>query len=344
MGCGLAASGTAHRGRRRPARRAHRRRRRVSRERWQLAPCRLLRSSSRRLGSASRPARLRRPRRGCFLARAESWSSVAMARIARHSGRRSSSTGTAGARCRDRPRSAQRRRLLRPQTAACGSSAAERAPGSLRTRSRSICGPFAGGRCRGPRPREHLAATALGGRVYALGGRLAGYDTNLAVVESYDPARNRWSRLPDLPDARGGTGAAALAGRIVSVGGESPAGTNATVWACSRAGRPVAARSRPSHAASRARRRRARRPGLGDRRRPEAGPHGERCCRVSAPSLMAARDSSVTKTARRRHTPVTNERIAWNQGTGGAPGGGCRGGPRAVRAARNARVRGGRSS
>ena len=49
---------------------------------------------------------------------------------------------------------------------------------------------------RGPRPREHLAATALGGRVYALGGRLAGYDTNLGVVEAYDPARNRWSRMP----------------------------------------------------------------------------------------------------------------------------------------------------
>ncbi len=89
---------------------------------------------------------------------------------------------------------------------------------------------------RGPRPREHLAAAALRGRVYALGGRLAGYDTNLAVVESYDPARNRWSRLPDLPDARGGTGAAALGGRIVSAGGESPSGTNATVWALPRPG------------------------------------------------------------------------------------------------------------
>ena len=87
---------------------------------------------------------------------------------------------------------------------------------------------------RGPRPREHLAATALRGRVYALGGRLAGYDTNLAAVESYDPARNRWSQLPDLPDPRGGTGAAAIAGRIVSVGGESPDGTNATVWALAR--------------------------------------------------------------------------------------------------------------
>jgi non-specific serine/threonine protein kinase len=84
---------------------------------------------------------------------------------------------------------------------------------------------------RGPRPREHLAATALGGRVHAIGGRLAGYDTNLPTVEAYDPRTGRWTRLPDLPDARGGTGATAIAGRIVSVGGESPGGTNRTVWA-----------------------------------------------------------------------------------------------------------------
>ena len=83
----------------------------------------------------------------------------------------------------------------------------------------------------GPAPREHLAATALGGRVYAIGGRLAGLDTNLATVQAFDPRRNRWTRLPDLPDPRGGTGAAAIAGRVVSVGGESPPGTNRTVWA-----------------------------------------------------------------------------------------------------------------
>jgi non-specific serine/threonine protein kinase len=83
----------------------------------------------------------------------------------------------------------------------------------------------------GPRPREHLAATALRGRVYAIGGRLAGLDTNLGTVQAFDPGRNRWSRLPDLPDPRGGTGAAAVAGRVVSVGGESPPGTNRTVWA-----------------------------------------------------------------------------------------------------------------
>jgi N-acetylneuraminic acid mutarotase len=91
---------------------------------------------------------------------------------------------------------------------------------------------------RGPSPREHLAATALGGKVYALGGRLAGLDTNRATVEAYDPRTNRWSRRPDLPTARGGTGAAAVGGRIVSVGGESPQGTERTVWSL----RPAARR------------------------------------------------------------------------------------------------------
>jgi non-specific serine/threonine protein kinase len=89
----------------------------------------------------------------------------------------------------------------------------------------------------GPRPREHLAATALGGRVYAIGGRLAGYDTNLPTVEAYDARSRTWRRLPDLPDPRGGTGAAALAGRVVSIGGESPAGTHASVWALRPGGR-----------------------------------------------------------------------------------------------------------
>jgi N-acetylneuraminic acid mutarotase len=83
----------------------------------------------------------------------------------------------------------------------------------------------------GPRPREHLAATALGGRVYAIGGRRAGYDSNLATVQVFDPHTDRWRSLPDLPAPRGGTGAAAIGGRLVSVGGESPQGTESAVWA-----------------------------------------------------------------------------------------------------------------
>jgi N-acetylneuraminic acid mutarotase len=83
----------------------------------------------------------------------------------------------------------------------------------------------------GPTPREHLAVTSAGGRVYALAGRRAGIDANLTALESYRPGARSWTRLPPIPDARGGTAAAALAGQIVSVGGEEPQGTIAEVFA-----------------------------------------------------------------------------------------------------------------
>jgi N-acetylneuraminic acid mutarotase len=83
----------------------------------------------------------------------------------------------------------------------------------------------------GPVPREHLAAAATGGLVYAVAGRKAGLDTNLTTFQAYDPRARRWRSLPPVPSARGGTGAAALAGRIVSVGGEAPGGTIASVYA-----------------------------------------------------------------------------------------------------------------
>jgi N-acetylneuraminic acid mutarotase len=82
----------------------------------------------------------------------------------------------------------------------------------------------------GPSPREHLAATASLGRVYAIGGRAAGIDTNEKAFQVYDASARRWQRLAPLPGARGGTGAAALGGHIVSVGGEQPAGTIRTVF------------------------------------------------------------------------------------------------------------------
>jgi N-acetylneuraminic acid mutarotase len=83
----------------------------------------------------------------------------------------------------------------------------------------------------GPRPREHLGAAALGGVVYAVAGRTAGLDTNLDVVEAYEPASNRWRAIPRVPGRRGGTAAAAVAGRLVSAGGEAPGGTIRTVFA-----------------------------------------------------------------------------------------------------------------
>jgi len=83
----------------------------------------------------------------------------------------------------------------------------------------------------GPTPREHLGVTSLAGTIYAVAGRTAGLDTNLLHFESYRPGDRSWRRLQPVPDARGGTGAAGLAGVIVSVGGEEPGGTIAEVLA-----------------------------------------------------------------------------------------------------------------
>lgn len=84
---------------------------------------------------------------------------------------------------------------------------------------------------RGPTPRQHLAAAVAGGRLYAIAGRVAGADTNLRIVQSWSPGESRWRTEPGLPEAWGGTGAATLGGTIVSLGGESPQGTRASVFA-----------------------------------------------------------------------------------------------------------------
>jgi Galactose oxidase, central domain/Kelch motif len=83
----------------------------------------------------------------------------------------------------------------------------------------------------GPTPREHLAVTTDSRRIYAVGGRLRGYDTNLRLVESWAPGERRWRREPPLPQARGGTGAAVRGRWLVSVGGEAPSGTLRRVYA-----------------------------------------------------------------------------------------------------------------
>jgi N-acetylneuraminic acid mutarotase len=72
--------------------------------------------------------------------------------------------------------------------------------------------------------------TALGGRIYAVGGRTAGFDTNLALVEVYNPQTRKWKRLPRLPGKRGGTGVAGVGRWLVSVGGEAAPGTIRAVY------------------------------------------------------------------------------------------------------------------
>lgn len=66
--------------------------------------------------------------------------------------------------------------------------------------------------------REHSAAVAHRGRVYAIAGRWEG--RSLTSVESFDPVAGRWSRGPDLSEERSGFGATVWNGVIVVGGGE----------------------------------------------------------------------------------------------------------------------------
>ena len=73
-----------------------------------------------------------------------------------------------------------------------------------------------------PTPREHVAAASDGKYVYVVGGRNLSPDKNSAALERYDPATDTWQRLPDMPTARGGLGAAIANGHLFAVGGETP--------------------------------------------------------------------------------------------------------------------------
>jgi N-acetylneuraminic acid mutarotase len=74
----------------------------------------------------------------------------------------------------------------------------------------------------GPTPREHLGVAALGGRIYAVGGRHHGADTNFDLLEAYVPGAKKWRRLKPVPGRRGGTAAAGIGRWLVSAGGETP--------------------------------------------------------------------------------------------------------------------------
>jgi len=76
-----------------------------------------------------------------------------------------------------------------------------------------------------PTRRDHLAAVSDGRSVFAVGGRFISPGAITAALERFDPAANAWERLPDMPTARGGLGAALVGGRIVAAGGEDPTGT-----------------------------------------------------------------------------------------------------------------------
>ncbi len=68
--------------------------------------------------------------------------------------------------------------------------------------------------------RDHLIAKAVGGKLYAIGGRNKDIGAITGANEVYDPLTNGWSSLAPMPTPRAGHGSGLLDGRIQVFGGE----------------------------------------------------------------------------------------------------------------------------
>lgn len=83
--------------------------------------------------------------------------------------------------------------------------------------------------------RSEHPAVVLDNRIVVLGGLVdlaPGRFGVTSTVESYDPAADSWTRLPDLPEPRHHSMAAVVGDRLYSIGGFSESGFTATedVW------------------------------------------------------------------------------------------------------------------
>ena len=80
-----------------------------------------------------------------------------------------------------------------------------------------------------PKPRTNLAAVALGGKIYALGGLDPNHPTSSVYV--YDPRTNHWSIGPSLPEKLHALAAVVFQGGIWVIGGQDAAGqATRRVW------------------------------------------------------------------------------------------------------------------
>jgi N-acetylneuraminic acid mutarotase len=79
-----------------------------------------------------------------------------------------------------------------------------------------------------PTPRSHMTVSALGGKIYAIGGGariVAGRSGEYrSLLEVYDTATNRWARAADPPTPRSVPSSSVVDGRIYVMGGASHRG------------------------------------------------------------------------------------------------------------------------
>ncbi|MBM7845279.1 kelch repeat-containing protein [Herpetosiphon giganteus] len=81
-----------------------------------------------------------------------------------------------------------------------------------------------------PNPRNHTAAGVVDGKIYAVGGQhgKAEESANQTEVDRYDPATDTWTRVADMPIAKGHTSSSTFGyrGRLLVIGGSINGGTS----------------------------------------------------------------------------------------------------------------------
>ncbi|CAA9483123.1 MAG: hypothetical protein AVDCRST_MAG67-1078 [uncultured Solirubrobacteraceae bacterium] len=82
-----------------------------------------------------------------------------------------------------------------------------------------------------PRPVNHAAAVAYDGDLYVVGGYTApaGLADETNALWRYDPAADRWTKLPGAPSARAATAAGVIGDRLYVAGGARGAAALATL-------------------------------------------------------------------------------------------------------------------
>jgi N-acetylneuraminic acid mutarotase len=72
-----------------------------------------------------------------------------------------------------------------------------------------------------------MGLVALGGRLYAIGGRIDTPAHNTSYLNIYDPRTNAWTSGAPMPSARSGMAVAVYDGKIFAIGGEQSGMTSA---------------------------------------------------------------------------------------------------------------------
>ncbi|HLM59400.1 MAG TPA: kelch repeat-containing protein, partial [Pyrinomonadaceae bacterium] len=74
-----------------------------------------------------------------------------------------------------------------------------------------------------PTPRSGGGSAVINGRIYVAGGRPPGS----SAIEVYDPATDKWEKLPNLPTQRNHLAIVAVNGKIIVAGGRTVPGAMA---------------------------------------------------------------------------------------------------------------------